>query len=298
MIEPPEAGTEKTNDCTGRAGFGPGLQAGICVAGEGILTAGETPEHQKVLSVRKPVEGVSITGFTVTGFSGANVFLFGARNTRVVKNELRGGGNYGFLTAGSERTLVADNLVTMPPDEFGFVGICVDDFKTAEVARNTISGPHLVGLCISTSGALIRDNNVSDCCAGAFADPGVSGSKIIGNKLHNSLRCDGFGSTGITIDGAMNSEVRDNMITGIRNNKDMPVAGVSIVDDPCTGPSAGLACIILGHEAVASNNLVSRNTFNQNDNDVFVNTTGTGNVFKKNKCSSFNPEGLSPNPCK
>jgi hypothetical protein len=55
---------------------------------------------------------------------------------------------------------------------------------------------------------------------------------------------------------------------------------VAIVDDPSG--------------AVASGNDVEKNTFKTNDLDIYVQTTGKGNVVKKNACSSSFPADLCP----
>jgi hypothetical protein len=291
IIVPPHEPTK--NDCSDRAG--PGTQAGICVAGDGIRTSGPAPEHEKVFSVRKPIQDVTITGFKVSGFSGPNIFLFGAKNARVFKNEMGNSPTYGFLSAGSVGNRVYDNKITntLP---FAFVGLCVDDFGNVEAFKNTISG-YLVGLCIATPGALIKNNDVSNCCAAAFADPGVKGARIIGNNLHNSFQqCGDFGAFGIVIDGAIESEVRQNTIKEIRSDKFS--AGISVVDDLCTGDFIGLACTILKRRANSENNYVTQNYLHKNTLDIFVKTEGAGNVIKKNKCSTVDPLSLKAKACR
>ena len=69
VLVPPASSV--TNTCSGLTG--PDTEAGICVTGRGVNLAPFVLEHRKVISVRKRVRNVRVTGFTVRGFSGANV---------------------------------------------------------------------------------------------------------------------------------------------------------------------------------------------------------------------------------
>lgn len=103
------------NECTGFAGpINPPpvttpSQAGICVAGSGLDLADFVSEHKRVNSVKRPVKGVTISGFTVSGFSGINILVLGGENVEVCGNKLLNGPKYGFLTAGSRNTKVSNN---------------------------------------------------------------------------------------------------------------------------------------------------------------------------------------------
>ncbi|KAH6670379.1 hypothetical protein B0J14DRAFT_670688 [Halenospora varia] len=82
--------------------------------------------------------------------------------------------------------------------------------------------------------------------------------------------------------GAVNTEVRDNLIEGQANGG--LAAGLAVVDDPCT--ELALACILLHTEAVALGNTVIHNSLHDNDLDLLVNTTDTSNVIACNKYST------------
>lgn len=268
-----------TNACSGLAG--PGTQAGICVRGSGVKLDKFMSEHRKVLSVKTHVKNVVITGFTVQKFSGLNIAILGAKNTLVVKNEVSDAGAYGTLTAGSINTVVAHNKVTS--SQLGFIGICMDNQSDVLVSNNKITN-QIIGLCVQTTSSQVQFNKVSNGCYGAFVDPGVQGAKIIHNYIGPSFAgCGDIGVTGIFLDGPSKAEIRDNVIEGQKNNH--KGAGVVLVDDPCSPRNSSLSCYYLGHAAIAKNNAIIRNTFLDNDYDIFLNTTGTGNVVECNKCT-------------
>jgi hypothetical protein len=85
------------NECTGFAGLiNPPIdntttQAGICVAGSGLDLTDFVTEHKRVKAVQTPVKGVTISGFTVSVFSGFNIFVIGGENFEVCSNKLLDG---------------------------------------------------------------------------------------------------------------------------------------------------------------------------------------------------------------
>lgn len=289
ILVPPSSPVD--NDCSGLAGplNGPQTQAGICVVGQDVELAPFVLEHRKVLSVGRPVQDVSVTGFQVRGFTGANIAVLGAEDARVTGNRLVNGERYGFLTVGSTDTKVAGNRVASWTT-LRFIGICMDNVSGVKVSDNHISG-YNVALCIQTSGADVRNNEVSNSCIGAFVDPFVDGARVRGNHISatNPLCAEGneFGAFGIIIDGAINTDVRHNRIEGQTLGNPSPpysTAGIAVVDDPTTTPVA-----------VASGNTVTQNILRDNYLDLLVATTGTANLISGNRCSSSDPDGLCAN---
>jgi nitrous oxidase accessory protein NosD len=247
-------------------------------------------EHRKVLSVGDPVKDVSITGFQVSNFS-LNIAVVGAQDARVSQNSVTDGEVYGFLTAGSKNTRVTGNTV-VSSGGLPFIGICMDNMAGVRVSNNYISG-YNIALCVQTSGADVRHNDVSNNCIGVYVDPGIDSAKVHDNNIsatNPSCTTDGgLGTYGIIIGGAVNTNVQDNLIKGQSNGG--LALGVAIVDDPCTELS--LTCIYRnGTAALASGNVVIQNTLLNNDLDILVDTNGTGNVITNNKCSTSKPEGL------
>ncbi|KAH6884597.1 pectin lyase fold/virulence factor [Thelonectria olida] len=277
ILVPPK--TAVKNTCSGLAG--PGSEAGICVTGSGVKLAKFITEHRKVISVEKTVKDVVVAGFKVQKFSGLNIAVVGAKNTRIVKNKVSDGGSYGALTVGSYNTIVAHNQVTST--QLGFIGICMDNFSDVLVSNNKITN-QVIALCVQTTSAKVQYNKVSNSCYGAFVDPGVKGPKVIHNYIGPSNpNCGKIGVTGILLDGSINTEVRDNVIEEQKNGGFG--AGVAVIDDECKAENDSLSCRLLGHKAIAKDNAILRNTFRKNDYDIFVNTTGTGNVVSCNECT-------------
>nr|KAK5443241.1 hypothetical protein LTR18_005919 [Exophiala xenobiotica] len=248
ILVPPSQPVENT--CSGLAG--PGTEAGICIEGQDIELADYVQEHRKVLSVGRAVHDVLVTGFEVKGFSGLDIAVLGGQDCKVAGNTLYDGAQYGCLTVGSKNTLVDANKVTSTGDLL-FIGICMDDMSDVHVTNNDISN-YAIGLCVQTNGAFVHGNEVSNSCVGAFVDPGV---------------------LGVIMSGASNTLVKQNIIEGLTANgvNNATAVAVIIIDDPGTGTPA-------------SDNIVVENILRNNDFDIFVNTTGTGNVIEGNQCST------------
>jgi hypothetical protein len=203
----------------------------------------------------------------------------GARDAKVVGNRLTDGDRYGFLTVGSRNTLAAGNTVSS--STLQFIGICMDDEGGTQVSKNQISG-YSIALCVQTSGANVHDNSVKNSCTGIFVDPGIDGAKILDNIIAGTnpgcATPDApFFVFGIFLDGAVNSLVRHNRIegqtaSGLINGF---AAAVIVFDEPT---------------AVASGNLVTLNILRKSDLDLAILTTGTGNVFIGNRCTSVPTE--------
>lgn len=262
-----------SNLCSGLAGDN--TQAGICVSGTDVVLAPFVSEHRKATSVGKPVKGVSINGFQITDFSGENVAVVGGQDVSVTRNKLTNGGFYGILSDGSTNTIVADNTV-VSDTELRFIGICVDNFAGAQVSRNHISG-YIIALCIETSGADVSENDVENCCIGAFVDPFINDAQIQRNHIGASNpACPPESVFGILLSGAVNTDVQQNIIEGQTNQTNGGLtAGLAILDDQSTGTLA-----------IASGNKVVSNIFRDNTLDLFVSTKGTGNVIEHNICST------------
>lgn len=145
---------------------------------------------------------------------------------------------------------------------------------------------------IQTNGAEIEDNEVSDACYGAFFDPRVKDVRFRNNKIFRAQpKCAPFGASGIILDGAIGARVENNYVEGWKTD-DPRTAGLVVADDPCNVEPLSLACLAIGGTAVARDNRVRGNTLRDNTLDIFVNTTGTGNEFRRNDCDSSNLKGI------
>lgn len=283
------------NECTNFAGPNADKtpsQAGICITGAALDLEDFVIEHKRVKAVQRPVRGVKVSGFTVKDFSGFNILVLGAEDTEIRENKLLDSPKYGFLTAGSVNTRVLGNEIGSTRPENRFIGLCMDNFSKVKVVGNKISN-YFIGLCIQTDGAEVEDNRVTDACFGAFLDPGVRDVRLRGNRFTDAFPngCAGVGAAAISVDGAIGARVENNFIKGWKTEDAQNLtAGIVVVDDPCLSPS--LSCQGLGIPAVAQGNIIKGNTLDDNDFDIFVNTTGSGNEFRRNRCETSNKAGV------
>ncbi|RBR25600.1 uncharacterized protein FIESC28_01563 [Fusarium coffeatum] len=261
------------------------LQAGICITGHKVKTTQFITEHKRVESVGRFVTGVTVTGFTVQGFSGINIAIIGAKNTRIFKNKMVDGRAYGGLTLGSVKTVFDDNVVTTT--QGGFIAICMDNKSDVFAKKNDIS-KHAVGLCVQTDGAVMEYNKLTDNCFGIFVDPGVKNAKIAHNYVGPTPAICDKNAGGIVLGSSIGVLVRDNTVEG-QKASDGSGAGIRIYDDPCVATPTmplSLRCIVLGKPIKAKNNVVIRNTLKNNDNDIQNLSKGSGNVIKCNTCKN------------
>lgn len=245
-------------------------EAGICIHGRHIKLSKYVAEHRKVVSVRRFVKNVSVTGFTVSGFDGENIAVVGGHSVKVFKNTLVDGGQYGFLSVGCKGTRAEGNHVSTTA--INFIAMCMDDHSDAVLSENEITG-YFTGLVALTPGGLITKNRANNVCVGSAADPGVKGALITNN--HFTLRNPGcdvlykiYGA-GVVVYGATKTIVKHNTIE--KFNNDGKGVGIFLLDGP-------------GGE-VATKNVITENTLRGNDFDIYDNSTGI-NDLAKNACTS------------
>ncbi|OBS24415.1 hypothetical protein FPOA_04960 [Fusarium poae] len=296
-LKSPDAKYLKQNACTGLTQDPQGnkLQAGICITGYKVETDNFITEHKKVRSVGRPVKGVSVTGFTVQGSSGINIAVLGAKNTYITNNKLIDGGAYGGLTLGSINTVFYDNVVTTTKG--GFIAICMDNKSDVFAKKNEISN-HVIGLCVQTNGAVMEYNKLTSNCFGVFVDPGVKEAKIAHNYVGPAPAACGKNAAGIILGSSIGVLVTDNTIEG-QKASDGSGAGIRIYDDPCVATAEmplSLSCVVLGKAIKARDNVVVRNTLNNNDSDIQNLSKGSGNIIKCNTCK--NEANIKAGQCK
>ncbi|KIV99081.1 hypothetical protein, variant 2 [Verruconis gallopava] len=269
ILKPPT--TPTSNICSGLAGND--TEAGICVSGSDIVLADFVQEHRKVLSVGSYVEGVSITGFEIHGFTGLNIALVGAKDSMVYRNTLYDGGPYGFLTVGSLNTHAAGNTV-MTTDAILFIGMCMDDVSPAEYRDNYVSG-YLIAFCLQTEGSVVTGNTATNNCVGAFLDPGIKDITFTHNHISSinpgcPLSSPEFATGGIIVFGASDAKITGNVVENQKNK----------------GTGFGLILSDSPPDSLASGNLIEHNIFRNNDIDIGIFTNATDNIFKQNECST------------
>ncbi|KAH7083132.1 pectin lyase fold/virulence factor [Paraphoma chrysanthemicola] len=270
----------KPNFCTGLSrnpppAFGGDYaetDAGICIYGKDFELAEYVQEHKKVNKTGDYIKNVVVTGFAVSNFTGENIAVIGGKDTRITKNKLTNGGQYGFLTVGSKDTLAAHNVITS--SSLYYIGMCMDDKASPRFIDNDVSN-YFIAFCTQTSGGEVKRNRAKDCCTGPFVDPGIDGARIIDNTIsgRNGL-CPEIAGAGITVLGATNTIVEGNTFENVLNNG--TGVGIYVSDDPVSG-------------AKAQGNVFKKNTLKNNDLAIYDATNRTDNVYRRNDCQSKAP---------
>jgi parallel beta-helix repeat protein len=213
---------------------------GICVSGDIDFETGEIARY---------VRHVTVTGFTVRGFTGNGITAAAARDVTLSGNVAEGNGDGGLAAIGS---------------------------TGARMLGNRTSGNRFGVFAGGSIGGTIAGNAIHDNCVGLFAlgQPSPAGGfRITGNDVrHNSRACpeDGdwpaLSGAGIVLAGASGNTVVANAITGNRPGGATALAGgVVVMSEPGGTPS--------------ERNVVAGNVLRGNDPDVFWDGLGAGNVL-------------------
>jgi hypothetical protein len=143
---------------------------------------------------------------------------------------------------------------------------------------------------------------VTDGCIGTYIDPHVKGAKVHDNhfsKTNPICANIAFPQFGIIVDGASNSDIRNNVIEGQSNGgtaSDLGALRDGVVNFamPSNSPAGGLFLFDRAEPdaAISSDNVVKNNVFSGNDVDILVYSNGTHNKFEDNSCSKSDPDGL------
>jgi nitrous oxidase accessory protein NosD len=254
---------------------------GICVAGEFDMNTGE---------VIKPVEDVTVTGFTLHDYPDAGVLAFGAKDATFRLNTALNDDEYGITAFVSSGTRMLSNRA-VGADEAGFyigdspeadatlVGNVAEDSRFGILWRNAEGGTAATTWCAATASA--------SWCSPASGLPGLAGGLTMrGNLVRGNTRaCEesdegpAMSGVGIALVGAHDSRVDHNLVTG-----NVP-----------TGPTAfsgGVAVVTDFLGTAPKDNRVVGNVLHGNDPDLFWDGSGSGNVFRRNDCKTSDPAGL------
>jgi hypothetical protein len=172
------------------------------------------------------------------------------------------------------------------------------DNKSDVFAKKNDISKYAIGLCVQTNGAVMEYNKLTDNCFGIIVDAGVKEAKIAHNYIGPTAPLCDKNSVGILLGSSIGVLVRDNTIEG-QKASDGSGAGIRIYDDPCVATPEmplSLACIVLGKAIKARDNVVIRNTLNNNDNDIQNLSKGSGNIIKCNTCK--NEANIKAGQCK
>jgi Right handed beta helix region len=217
---------------------------GICVLGDVDATG----------NVIDPVRDVSISGLTVSGFTGTGLYAYGVDGITVSKNSFVDNGGYGTFARRSSRITITDNQAVGNVSAGIYVGINPDAQLLVTGNRSIHNREGL--LLLDTVGGTITDNEFSGNCVGMLlassGAPGRAASSnldVLGNTVNdNTDACGPIGETipplsgaGIVLAGTDDvlvfaNTVRGNVAsgpTGVRSG--ISVLGVAIFGPPGTG---------------------------------------------------------------
>jgi hypothetical protein len=253
---------------------------GFCLLGDVDFDTGEVTDY---------VEDVTVSGFTVRGFSEIGIVAFGARDAEFLRNVAVDNGEYGLAAFDSTGTRMLFNRASGS----GEAGLYVGDSPQANATLlgNETSG-NLFGVFIRNAlhGSLVV-NRVHGNCLGVLvlADaPGPAGEfRLSANGIRDNTKAcppeeeelPAISGIGVALLGATGVTLHGNQITG-----NVP-----------SGPSAvqGGVVVVSGDAGTPpTDNVVRGNVILRNDPDLFWDQTGTGNVFAPNVCDTSVPPGL------
>jgi hypothetical protein len=261
----------------------PVTEVGICVHGQIDDATGD---------VTQTVDNVVVAGFRVNGFTGDGAFVYGGSNFSAFNDEFSHNGGYGIFSLHSENVSYIGNL----SHDNGDAGFYVGESPNANVnIEHNVSWRNKgEGLLFRDSlGGEVSDNVFTGNCIGAFAlntgVPGPGGSVRISDNwiVANNKACPpaegpAFSGIGLAIGGDTNVQVRHNVINNNNPSAEsgFPTGGIVLID---TTPFGG---------GTPDNNTFIGNHLHGNvPNDISA-TTGTGNVFRRNRCNTSDPAGL------
>lgn len=276
VIKPPASSTNPCNQ--------PGTTEGLCVFGAFDSTGN--------LDLTKPVKNVSISGLRLTGFEDGVLGL----NTKGLKvQDVRSDHNngYGIARFSSTRSSFTDNWTSWN----GEAGLYLGDSPHANsVVKKNKTDHNGIGIFLRDSTEITAtDNKAWGNCAGILAlsthpqTPAAGSYKIVDNTVWaNNKACaasgdePNFSGVGIALASVRGVVVRENTV---RDNSsaalsDVPKGGIVVFTFPGGAPAP-------------ANNTVAKNYLRGNTPaDIFWDGTGTGNVVRRNHCTTAIPGNL------
>jgi parallel beta-helix repeat protein len=192
---------------------------GFCILGDiGV------PEPDTTPTINAYLDGVTITGFRITGFPGNGVFGYATDHLSVIGDELDHNGYDGAISLASHHTKYVGNEV----HDNGKFGLTIEDAPTAQamISFNRINGNNGPGVLVRDSDqATITANTISANCAGIFAlgtyaptfDVSIGLNVVTANNRFCPAGVDGypaFSGIGIGLGGTPDARLFANVVTG------------------------------------------------------------------------------------
>lgn len=223
---------------------------GICVVGEVDFDTGEVSRY---------VDGVTVSGFSIRGFSG-----------------------FGVAATAASRTLFKDNVTSTNRDGGLFAAQSLD----TRMLSNRASGGRFGVLISGAVGGTVAANALHDNCVGALLFFEAAEYRLAANRVNRNTRVcpavpgewPALSGSGVTVFAASSNTIVANLITGNLPAGDTEISGGVVVTGEPGFPSA--------------DNVVKGNVILRNDPDIFWDLGGTGNVFRDNLCRTSVPPDL------
>jgi hypothetical protein len=223
---------------------------GICVVGDVDFDTGE---------VFRYVQDVTVSGFTIRGFTG-----------------------FGVAATAASRTLLKDNVTSNNRDGGIFAAQSLD----MRILSNRASGSRFGVLISAAVGGTVAANTLKDNCVGALVFAAAAEYHLAVNRIDRNTRVcpavpdewPALSGVGVAVVAASSNTIVANLITGNVPTGDSEFsAGVAVTGLP------GLP---------STDNVVKGNVILRNDPDIFWDQTGPGNVFRDNLCRTSIPPDL------
>jgi hypothetical protein len=258
--------------------------SGICVLGS------VTPQGQ----VTSMITNVSISGFTVRGFSGMGVMVIGVNFFTASNNTFANNGDYGIFANQSSHVSYLYNVSRNNNAPGLYIGDSPN--ATVTVVGNQSYNNNGEGILFRDSlGGRITNNVVRGNCAGIFVldtgAPGAAGnvSVALNDVWNNNRLCPGeegeappLGGIGIALIGAQNTTVAVNLV---RNNVGQQGSGI---------PGGGILVVsgaLAGGPDPKGNNVHHNLLTGNAPSDILTDGMGSGNTIKNNSCTTSLPPG-------
>jgi hypothetical protein len=266
----------------------------------GICVADVDPQG----NVRRVVNDVRVTGFTVQGFPGVGIVFANTNRPRADHNVAANNEGYGITAFASTHGEFEYNTSYGSHDAGLYVGDSPEaDFR---IQYNT-AFDDLWGILVRDSASgRVTDNLVQGSCAGlVFLNTGTISGVHHWRASHNIAAGNNefcpadelpftLTGVGILIAGGDHVVLRENRVRANQPSgdpsliNDVPLAGGIVV------VSTASVSVFLGfYGSDASHNIILRNTVLDNQPfDLVYDGLGTGNHFVSNRCETSRPAGL------
>jgi nitrous oxidase accessory protein NosD len=266
-----------------------------CAAGPegqltGIALSGQV--NQQTGEVIDPLSDVTVSGFRVEGFAAFGIGLVGGQDVDIIDNAAVDNQQQGIASLRSTGGALRDNRATGSPEAGLFLGN--SPHANAAIVGNTAWDNGRLGIAvIDAAQGLVAGNRSFGNCGGIFvhstaaATPAKQWTVKDNYVRDNTKACppDAEGppisGLGILLNGASQSTVLDNVVTGNRRTgPSFLSSGIAVTSSAPRG----------GNDPV--DNLVKDNRLGDNQPDLFYDGSGSGNVFVDNSCETSIPDGL------